>query len=88
MFCPQCGGRVHRSHSRNFRESAIKVISSYRPYRCSECGWRAIAAPERNSDWSEKRRMVLFWTLGLILALAIAGYAVYDLQSALYTRAN
>ncbi len=81
MVCPQCGEHLHRSHSRNFSESFIKKITSYKSYRCSECGWRGMVAPVNSSAKGGRWRSVLMWVVGLIIALMIGIYAVYDLQS-------
>jgi hypothetical protein len=39
--CPSCRSlAVHRSHARRFLERLRKKLTSKRPYRCQECGWR------------------------------------------------
>jgi len=83
MVCPECGERVHRSHSHNLMESAIKTVTSYKTYRCTKCGWRGIAAPVKKSDIAGKLKSILLWVMGVIIALIIGIYAVYDLQSTL-----
>jgi hypothetical protein len=81
MVCPECGEYLHRSHSRNFRESLVKTVTSYKTYRCSECGWRGLAAPVKSSVKGGRLKTILFWVAGLIIALIIGIFAVYDLQS-------
>ncbi len=81
MDCPDCGGNAHRSHSRNFKESAIKTVSSYKTYRCAECGWRGMAAPVKKINIGARIKSILFWLAGLIIALIVGFLAIYDLQS-------
>lgn len=81
MDCPECGKRLHRSRSRNFKESVIKMATSYKTYRCGDCGWRGMAAPAKGSPREGRLRAVLFWIAGLVIAIIIGVYAVYDLQS-------
>lgn len=83
MICPNCGGRAHRSHHRGLIELIFKSVSSYKPYRCSDCNWRGWAAHVRTINRKEMVRTVLFWCAALIIALAIGVYAVIDLRSTL-----
>lgn len=74
MICPQCGTRVHRSHSRNFAETAVKSVTPYKIYRCTDCGWRGMLSRDRKStpiQW----RVMLVWAAGLVTALLIGLYA-------------
>ena len=80
MVCPQCGDRVHRSHSRNFRETAIKSVSPYKTYRCTDCGWRGMVAPKKNVPTATKWRITLVWIAGVVTALLIGLYAVRILE--------
>lgn len=80
MVCPQCGDRVHRSHSRNFRETAIKTISPYKTYRCTDCGWRGIAAPKKNKSADTDWRITLVWIAGVVTALLIGLFTARILE--------
>jgi len=81
MICPMCGENIHRSHSRGYRERLIKKITEYKTYRCSKCGWRGMAAPSKIQNKRGLLRTVIFWIAGVILALLIGVYAVYDLRA-------
>ena len=74
MVCPQCGDYVHRSHSRNFRESAIKAVTPYKTYRCGDCGWRGMVAPKKKGNATNTWRITFVWILGLVTALLIGLY--------------
>jgi len=74
MVCPQCGEFVHRSHSRNFRESAIKSVTAYKTYRCGDCGWRGMVAPKKKGSASIAWRIVMVWIVGVVTALLIGLY--------------
>ena len=73
--CPQCGNRAHRSHSRNFRETAVKSITSYKTYRCTDCGWRGMLAPNKKASSRIEWQTTLIWLAGLVTALLIGLYA-------------
>ena len=81
MVCPECGERLYRSHSRNFKESITKKLTSYKTYRCHNCEWRGMIAPAKANDYGERKRLIVFWLAGLIVALLIGVYAVSDLYS-------
>jgi hypothetical protein len=73
MLCPQCGGSTHRSHTNSFSERLIKALTSYKAYRCRECGWRGWL---RNRKLSKRRHTVrtiisLFVTLLITILLAL-----------------
>ena len=74
MVCPQCGVRVYRSHSRNFRETAIKSVSPYKIYRCTDCGWRGMVAPKKSIPTATDWRITLVWIAGVVTALLIGLY--------------
>jgi hypothetical protein len=43
--CPKCGSaRILRSRSRGVLEQVRKTVSSKRPHRCHDCGWRGWGA--------------------------------------------
>ncbi len=71
MLCPNCGEFVHRSHSRNFRESFIKKVTPYKTYRCHECGWRGMAKPARHWNRVGNLKTIAVWIVGLLFALAV-----------------
>lgn len=81
MVCPQCGERVHRSHSRNFRESAIKSVTAYKIYRCTDCGWRGMATPKKRVSGANVWRITLVWVVGVVTALLIGLYTAKILAS-------
>ena len=74
MVCPQCGTHVYRSHSRNFRETAIKSVTPYKTYRCSDCGWRGMIAPKKRVNAVTVWRITLIWIVGVVTALLIGLY--------------
>ncbi len=40
-LCPKCNAEaLHRSHAHSHLEEKRKQLSSKRPFRCHECGWR------------------------------------------------
>ena len=57
-------------------------VDPIRPY-IVECGWRGMAAPIKARANSGRWKMILFWVAGLIIALIIGVFAVYDLQSSI-----
>lgn len=75
MVCPQCGSRAHRSHTRNFRETAIKSITPYKTYRCGDCGWRGLLACDKKASRQVEWRSTLIWLAGIVTALLIGVYA-------------
>lgn len=83
MICPNCDGRARRSHHRGLLELVFKSISAYKPYRCTDCGWRGWATHIKPVNRKEIVKSVIFWCAALIIALAIGGYAVVDLRSTL-----
>jgi hypothetical protein len=74
MVCPQCGENLHRSRSRNFRESAIKSVTPYKTYRCSDCGWRGMIVPPKSTSDKISWRIRLVWIVGVVTALLIGLY--------------
>lgn len=81
MTCPKCGEHLHRSHSRNFRETAIKSVSAYKTYRCSGCGWRGLQASTAQGNSPVTWRNTLAWIVGVVAALLIGLYTVRILGS-------
>ena len=60
----------------------VKKITQYKTYRCSKCGWRGMAAPAQNESKQARMRTILFWIAGVIIAIFVGLYAIYDLHSA------
>ena len=81
MICPMCSENIHRSHSRSLREILVKKITNYKTYRCGKCGWRGMAAPAIHVNKKGRLRTIVFWILGVLIALGVGAYAIYDLQS-------
>lgn len=79
LLCPQCGGRTHRSHTRGFNEKLVKALTSYKTYRCHECGWRGWL---RSSDPSQRRhavRTIISVLVTLLITTLLALYVVEKL---------
>lgn len=68
MLCPQCGGLTHRSHTRGFDERLVKGLTSYKTFRCHECGWRGWL---RGSGGSSKRRYKVRTVISILVTLLI-----------------
>jgi predicted RNA-binding Zn-ribbon protein involved in translation (DUF1610 family) len=73
--CPGCGWRVHHSRARGLREKLIRAITSYKIYRCHECGWRGWVG--KPNFIARKRRLRVI--IGLILTLLVTLLLVYYL---------
>ena len=75
--CPACGWRIHHSHTRGLQERFIRAVTSYKMYRCRECGWRGwmgkAAVPPAGKN---RLRTVLIVILGLLITLWLALYLV------------
>ena len=73
-LCPACGESIHRSHTRGLKERLVKSLSSYRTYRCHDCGWRGWLKREQIN----KRSFTLKTKVSIVLALvATALVAIY-----------
>lgn len=74
MLCSRCATPTHRSRTQGFNERVIKALTSYRPYRCHECGWRGWL---RDSN-PLRRRDVLRTAVAVLITLVIATiFAMY-----------
>jgi predicted RNA-binding Zn-ribbon protein involved in translation (DUF1610 family) len=80
LFCPECGERVHRSHSRGLREKLFKAFTSYRAYRCRECGWRGWFGKSNAFIRRSTLRTIISVLLTLIITSLIALYLVEKLS--------
>jgi DNA-directed RNA polymerase subunit RPC12/RpoP len=84
MRCPQCSGRTRRSHTNGFYEKLIKAWTSYKAYRCRECGWRGWL---RIRKPSAKRRQTVRATIGFLVTVLITMLLALYLIEKLNTRA-
>jgi predicted RNA-binding Zn-ribbon protein involved in translation (DUF1610 family) len=84
QFCPQCGFRAHRSRSHSFGERLIKVFSSYRTYRCHDCGWRGWLrrTPDGDPKNGPNAKAIVSIIVTLILTALLALYIVQRFTSA------
>ena len=80
LFCPECGERVHRSHSRGLKEKLFKALTSYRAYRCRDCGWRGWFGKSNVLIRRSTLRTIISVLLTLILTSIIALYVVEKLS--------
>lgn len=82
LFCPVCGEHVYRSHSRGFKEKLFKAITSYRAYRCRDCGWRGWLGKSNLLIRRSTLRTIISVLLTLIITTLIALYLVEKLSPA------
>lgn len=83
--CPKCGGEAHRSHTRGVLERVAKAASTYRAYRCLDCGWRGLLGAEKApSKTTTKRKLTIVIALIITTALvfALMGLIDYTIDSA------
>lgn|GEM_PF-3325979 len=73
-LCPNCHAPVHRSSTRGLAEKLAKVLTSYRPHRCRQCGWRGLLAKEGYAVHRGVRWTVLKELAFLILITTVALY--------------
>lgn len=75
--CPSCKNKnsLHRSHSRNWRETLVKATKIVKIYRCGICGWRGYMFAFYIS--SKELKKVAFYSF---LALIAAGIVYYLLN--------
>ena len=75
LYCPECGSQVRRSHARGMGERLVKALTTYRAYRCRDCGWRGwlseISRPRK--DW-RKTLQAIISALVVILLVLLAFY--------------
>lgn len=78
-MCPKCGGPVHRSRTRGFREVLVKMLTANRTYRCFDCAWRGWLESTDISQLRESRRRRLVRTIisVLVTILVTALVALY-----------
>ena len=80
MDCPKCNGRTYKSYPRNLFERVLTSFTPFRCYRCEECAWRGVrlVLMQVGFHWQEP---ILGWVLGIMVALGIAWYLAYDVQT-------
>ncbi len=75
--CPSCSNvsTLHRSRTRNWKESFFKSFSFYKIYRCDNCGWRGYL-----STITITSKSILNLVKYMFLAL-LSGYIAYMILS-------
>jgi predicted RNA-binding Zn-ribbon protein involved in translation (DUF1610 family) len=81
MVCPECGENVHRSHTHSVFERLFRTVSSYRPYKCTGCGWRGWLAPVMPRNWKKTIPTIILWLISLALAMLLAFYLTESYRS-------
>ncbi|HKP84693.1 MAG TPA: hypothetical protein VJZ26_01275 [Blastocatellia bacterium] len=79
-LCPECSALVHRSHTRGLKEKLFKVITSYRAYRCRECGWRGWLGQSNLLVRKSTLRTIISVLLTLLITTLLALYLVEKLS--------
>lgn len=77
MLCPKCGGGIHRSHARGFKENLVRSLTSYKAYRCHECSWRGWSAGIRSGVQTAARKNTIHTVIGFLATLLILIAALY-----------
>lgn len=75
--CPECRSQVQRSHSRGARERLVRALTSYKAYRCHDCGWRGWYSKRRSKFTVIRRMNVVSILLGLLASIAVALFVLY-----------
>ena len=71
--CPKCGHwTLHRSHSRNAIERALRSAIPYRPYRCTGCSWRGWLHRSSGKSKAPLIKNLLFFIFVLIIAIWVS----------------
>ena len=78
--CPDCGWRIHHSHTRGLKEKVVRAVTRYKMYRCRECGWRGWMAKASAPMSKHRLRTTLIILLGMLLTLLLALYLVEKLS--------
>jgi hypothetical protein len=81
MICPECSARLHRSHSRNLKESLLKFFTPYKIYRCHDCNWRGKQLVTELLPSDRWKQTTIGWIIGIAVAIGIAWYSVADLRT-------
>jgi predicted RNA-binding Zn-ribbon protein involved in translation (DUF1610 family) len=69
--CPDCGGRIHRSHTRGLNEKLVKTFTPYRAFRCHECGWRGWLTKSDAILKPETRRAIIQSVISLLVTIIL-----------------
>ena len=77
MLCPECEGSIHRSHARGFKENLVRSLTSYKAYRCRECGWRGWLAGNLSGVQTAARKNTIHTVIGFLATLFILIIALY-----------
>jgi len=75
-ICPLCGGLIHRSHTRGFREKLVKALTSHKTYRCHECGWRGWLRIGAKAKSRHVLRTIISVLVTLLITTLLALYVV------------
>ena len=75
-ICPACGLSVHRSHSRGWTEKLIRAVSSYRPYRCHDCGWRGWFGKGNTTSRKNRQRTIVSLLITILITTLLALYLI------------
>jgi predicted RNA-binding Zn-ribbon protein involved in translation (DUF1610 family) len=77
VTCPDCGERIHRSHTRGFNEKLVKAFTPYRAYRCHECGWRGWLTKSDSILKPDTRRTIIQSVISLLATVIITILVLY-----------
>ena len=75
--CPDCGGHIHRSHTRGFNEKLVRTFTPYRAYRCHECGWRGWLTKSKSIVSPQTRRAIIQTALSLLVTIILTFLLLY-----------
>lgn len=75
--CPDCGGPIHRSHTRGFNEKLVRTFTPYKAYRCHECGWRGWFTKGNTILKPETRRTIIQTTISLLVTIILTFLLLY-----------
>lgn len=77
VACPDCGGRIHRSHTRGLNEKLVKTFTPYRTFRCHECGWRGWLTKSDTLLKPETRRAIIQSVISLLATVILTFLVLY-----------
>jgi predicted RNA-binding Zn-ribbon protein involved in translation (DUF1610 family) len=77
-MCPDCSAYLYRSHTRGFKEKIVRVFSSYKIYRCHDCGWRGWFGRSKTTVHQNRYRLltVISVLITLLITLLLAFYLI------------
>ncbi|HJQ68491.1 MAG TPA: hypothetical protein VKA70_05950 [Blastocatellia bacterium] len=75
--CPDCGGHIHRSHTRGFNERLVRSLTPYRTYRCHECGWRGWLTKSNSILRPQTRRALIQTGISLLATIILTFLLLY-----------